>query len=85
MYRRNRRQLIHTSEVPDITLPDVECGQTPTSTPGEECQDSPTTEAPSCPISPAGDVPVSVNPEVPLRRSGRARKPPDWITNYVPS
>ena len=85
VYRRNRRQLIRTNEGPDLTPPHFESGLMPTSIPQEDHLESLTGDVPNPPISPDDDPLVTAGPELPLRRSGRARKPPDWITNYVPS
>ena len=73
-FRRNRRQLLHTSEQPEIDIPAQESEQVPNHLPTDE-----DTQAHSEPDPQHGCSPQ------PLRRSERIRKPPDWITTYVPS
>ena len=73
-FRRNRRQLLHTSERPEIDIPAQESEQVPNHLPTDE-----DTQAHSEPDPQLG---CSTQP---LRRSERIRKPPDWITTYVPS
>ena len=76
-FRRNRRQLLHTQETVN---PDVEMQS-----------DRPAAEEPQPDQAvppPDAMAPPTVSPEPqqqPLRRSERSRKPPKWITNYVPS
>jgi len=91
-FRRDRRQLLHTREQLPLDLPDGEPNATPQpdtrETDGSTDQQMP--EIPSASSPKPEDPPTtSVHPPAepspqPPRRSGRARKPPEWITNYVP-
>ena len=86
VFIRNRRQLLpmdHQSqqEIPDIDEPSMTSLDNP-----EGVQDVPSTTDASHKLSgeiePTAATPI-MSPQP--RRSGRNRKPPDWITNYVPS
>lgn len=92
-FRRNRRQLVHAEEQPPVEPPPIEqdvtaeSGDQDAAVPTEqqvpepprslESESPPTTQT-HTPVSPRPPTPQ------PLRRSGRARRPPDWITNYAP-
>ena len=83
-YRRNRRQIIRTKEIPDPELTDSEPREVPT-TKTEDQQGGMNSEYPSPPLSPPENAPTPDRPSTPVRRSGRVRKSPEWIMNYVPS
>ena len=74
VYRRNRRQLIHTNE----PLPIVESQPTQISTDIDTPEDNP---APSAEIA---TPPPAVESNSPCR-SGRVTKTPKWVEDYVPS
>ena len=70
-YRRNHRQLIHADEPPLLDLPQEEPRISQESPVHDQQHTMPTVTTSS------SDPPV-------LRRSGRTRKPPAWMTDYVP-
>ena len=90
-FRRNRRQLIHSGEQPLLeppvieqnvaTRPDIMEPETPTEQQVLEIPRPSEPESPSAHTPPDAGMPTPQPP----RRSGRARRPPDWFTNYVPS
>ena len=74
-FTRNRRHLLETNEIPqDVTQSEAESEQSPETVP--DTQDRP---------QPAEHTSGPAAPTTPLRRSQRARKPPSWLTNFVPS
>lgn len=92
-FRRNRRQLLYTKEARPLEPPNIDPNvETPTASDGTvgPAEQMPDTRMPlelgSSPASTTSS-PVEQEPSTPqpLRRSGRTRRPPDWITNYVPS
>ena len=86
LYTRNRRQLIPTNRPALPEIPDTEGPSTTLSDNSERPQDSSSNTDTSGESSCIGERTVSSpTVSVPLRRSGRNRKPPDWITTYVPS
>ena len=96
MFIRNRKQLIRSGEEQIQNLPDADDLQpqnnsrekatsmpTPTGhgpAPSTEHSDPSTSPTVEPLIEPTVDSPRPL-----LRRSTRNRKPPDWITNYVPA
>ena len=76
-YRRNSRQLIRTSETPEALLPECE-PEIATPTTRTDPQSSLSTDGPDNQV-----IPQEASSGLPLRQSGRTRKPPDWIT-HVP-
>lgn len=94
-FRRNRRQLLHTREQPPLDLPDVEQSvshqpdtqETDVSTDQQMPQTPrPSSSEPEDPPTTPAHVPAEPSPHSPQppRRSGRTRRPPEWITSYVP-
>ena len=82
-YRRNRRQLIRTSETSEALIPEHD-PEEETPTTGSDPPSSSGTSGQDHHVPPQEEPPRPASAGVPLRRSGRTRKPPDWITNYVP-
>ena len=84
-FRRNRRQLLHTREPMDTTGEPPPHDGEPQARDEQQIIDS---EAALSPSTPETMVPVTTNQpsptSQPLRRSDRTRKPPEWITKYVP-
>ena len=91
-YRRNRRQLVHSGEQPPVDTPYVE--QSVTAEPVVRETDIPTEQqVPETLTSSGSESPTTTEVHTPddptpptlppLRRSERARRPPDWITNYA--
>ena len=98
MFIRNRKQLIQSGEELTPSPPNADDLQQPWNNPSEKAPRMPT--PPSNGAAPSADHPEpssspnvapqtveqTVNsPRPVLRRSTRNRKPPDWITNYVPT
>ena len=86
LYARNRRHLIPTNKQVLPEIPDTEgTSSTLSDNSGRPQDSSPNTDnsgEPSCiREQTVSSPPVSVR----LRRSERNRKPPEWITTYVPS
>ena len=89
-FRRNRRQLLHTHEELSEKTPTEELSTEPQPV----TQEMP--NFPEEPVDTANDLkspthaPPLTTPNTgtptpqPQRRSERARRPPEWITNYVP-
>ena len=84
-YRRNRRHLIRRDEpqVPELELPRQE-GQPTPQTNGNAPEPEPVVE-PEPETDEDPQNPGVESPQPQLRRSTRARRPPDWITPYVRS
>ena len=86
-FRRNRRQLLHAGEQPPPDIPEPE--QDTTAHEGE--QQETLIERPEDPVQLETEFPETTQtPPVtpgptPLRRSGRIRRQPERIMNYVPS
>ena len=91
-FRRKRRQLILTKEHTHIELPNDEPGSAPPPADKELDTQYPADaqHEPITPPTPHSSDLVSPDPPPPPptpplpRRSVRARKPPDWVTTYVP-
>ena len=88
--RRNQRQIIPTTEQFPHGLANTELEEPPTADsaqPGSESHTPAGSESSPQPENSPTSPPVEqdINTPQPLRRSERARKPPDWITTYVPS
>ena len=88
VFTHNRRQLLRVDSSPSHEIPDIEEHLTSQQDKSELSQDA----APVPNLSPhntqhtsSSDTEHSVASPSQLRRSGRNRRPPDWITNYVPS
>ena len=89
-FRRNRRQLIQTSEQLPLepavieqnvtTQPDIE-RETPTE---QQVLEPPRLSEPESPSAHSAPDTGMLTPQSP-RRSGRTRRPLEWLTNYVPS
>ena len=83
-YRRNRRQLLQKHESPLLEVPETQGEATVPiagETPGGDVE-----PLPLCPPSAASEPDSLVSSsDPPLRRSTRQRRPPEWITTYVPS
>ena len=89
-FRRNRRQLIQTREQlplePTVieqnvaTQTDIE-RETPTE---QQVLEPPRLSEPESPSAHTAPDTGMLTPQPP-RRSGRTHRPPDWLTNYVPS
>ena len=86
VFTRNRRQLISMNHQPSREIPDIEEPLNITSNNSEGTQDLPS-DADTSHKSSSGIEHTVASPKVSpqLCRSGRNRRPPDWITNYVPS
>ena len=90
---RNRRQLIRSDEQPMPSPPDVDDLPQPQNNTSEKAaliptlpSNGPTPNADLAESSSNPPVEPSVDPPCPgPRRSTRNRRPPDWITNYVPT
>lgn len=94
---RNRKQLIRSGEELAQSPPDADDLQQPWNNSSEKATCMPTppsngaapsTDHPEPPPSPKVEPPVEQTVDSPrpvLHRSTRNRKPPDWITNYVPT
>ena len=90
---RNCRQLIQLDEQPLPSPPDVDDLPPPQNNPSEKAaliptppSNGPTPNADPKESSSSPPVELSVKSPCPgSRRSTRIRKPPDWITNYVPT
>ena len=86
VFSRNRRQLISMDHQPSCEIPDIEEPLNTTSDNSEGSQDLPS-DADTSHKSSSGIERTVASPKVSpqLHRSGRNPRPPDWITNYVPS
>ena len=89
MFTRNRHQLIRVDKLPPQEIPDIHVEEHSTVASqqdnAEDVLQAPSMSPQKTQCTSSSDTEHSIASPAPLRRSGRNCKPPEWITNYVPS